>query len=336
MDRMGCFFMTARSIGDLRERILTAERIGFDVAGLPQIAGRDAIAALSLIAPATTSIKLATGIVPIWTRTPVTLAQEAGVLQEATRGRFMLGIGVGHAPLIEAWHGTPFRKPLTAMRDYVTILRSALTQAQVSHDGATFSAHFGFLGFQPPEVPILVGALGPKMLQLAGELADGVVLWMSSPAHVRDIVMPNLAIGAARAGRRVEDLEVFACLFAAPGPDRASARDAIRRQMFAYLQLPFYRDMLIASGFGADLESFDAGVAAQDLPQSLAGLSDRMIDEIAATGSIDDIAQTLQGFLDAGCTVPGVGVVGGYEGYAGFEPALGSLNHARALVKPAV
>lgn len=332
MDRMGCFFMTARSFGDLRERVLTAERIGFDIAGLPQIAGRDAMATLGLIAPSTTTIRLATGIVPIWTRTPVTLAQEAGVLQEATDGRFMLGIGVGHAPLIEAWHGTPFRRPLTAMRDYVSILRSALHTAQVSHDGGMYSAHFGFLGFSPPKVPILVGALGPKMIQLAGELADGIVLWMSSPGHVRDIVMPNLAIGAAKAGRTVEDLEVFACLFAAPGPDRASARDAIRRQLFAYLQLPFYRDMLIASGFASDLESFDAGVAAQDLPQALAGLSDAMIDEIAATGSPDDIAQTLQRFTEAGCTVPGVGVVGGYEGYAGFEGAIRSLFGAKSLV----
>jgi alkanesulfonate monooxygenase SsuD/methylene tetrahydromethanopterin reductase-like flavin-dependent oxidoreductase (luciferase family) len=330
MDRIGCFFMTARTYGDLESRILTAERLGYDIVGLPQIAGRDALTTLALAAPKTSTITLATGIVPIWTRTPVTMAQEAGVLHEATNGRFMLGLGVGHKPLVESWHGAQFRKPLTAMRDYLTIVRGALRDSTVTHDGEMYSAAFGFLGFTPPNVPILVGALGPKMIQLAGEMADGVVLWLSSPHHVRDVVMPNLAIGAARAGRDVSELSVFACLFAAPGPDRASARDAIRRQMFAYVQLPFYRDMLIASGFGEDIENFNAGVAAQDLPQALAGLSDAMIDEIAATGSLDDVAQTLDGFVRAGCTVPGVGIVGGYEGYEGAEHSLASLIQATA------
>ena len=332
MDRIGCFFMTARSFDDLQNRVLAAERLGYEACGLPQIAGRDALATLALIAPRTTRITLATGIVPIWTRTPVTLAQEAAVGHEATGGRFILGIGAGHKPLVEAWHGTTFRKPVEAVRDYLTILRSALRTSSVGHDGEIFSSHFGFLGFTPPNVPVLVGALGPKMLQLAGEMADGVVLWMSSPRHISDVVIPNLRIGAARAGRDVADLEVFACLFAAPGPDRASGRDAVRRQLFAYLQLPFYRNMLVASGFEDDLVAFDAGVAAQDLPRSLAGLSDKMIDEIAATGSMDDVAATIDGFVRAGCTMPGVGVVGGYEGYEGAERSLASLIEAGARV----
>ena len=332
MDRMGCFFITARTIGDLEARIKAAEDLGYDIVGMPHIAGRDAMTTLAAIAPRTTRIRFATGIVPIWTRTPVTLAQEAAVIQEATGGRFMLGVGVGHRDLVENWHGQTFRKPVTAMREYLTILRRALRDAQVQYDGEVFSAHFGFLGFSPPDVPLLVGALGPRMLQLAGELADGVVLWMSSPAHIRDVVMPNLAIGAARAGRAVSDLSVLPCLFAAPGPDRASARDAIRRQMFAYVQLPFYREMLVASGFAPDLAAFDAGVAAQDLPEALAGLSDAMIDEIAATGSLDDVASTLDAFARAGATMPGLGIVGGYEGYAGPVASLSSLMEARALV----
>jgi probable F420-dependent oxidoreductase len=333
MDRMGCFFMTARSIEDLTDRILLAESLGYDIAGLPQIAGRDALTTLALVAPRTSTIKLATGIVPIWTRTPITLAQEAGTLAEATHGRFMLGIGVGHKPLVESWHGTEFRKPITAMRDYLQILGGALRDAQVAHDGEMYSSHFGFLGFRPPaDVPILVGALGPKMLQLAAEHADGAVLWLSSPQHVRDVVMPNLKIGAERVGKNVEDLKVFGCLFAAPGPDRNSARDAIRRQIFAYVQLPFYRDMLIASGFGDDIERFNAGVEAQDLPMALAGLSDAMIDQVAATGDADDVAETLDRFRAAGCTTPGVGVVGGYDGYEGPARSLEVLLEAGARV----
>ena len=333
MDRIGCFFMTARTFGDLESRVLAAEELGYEAVGLPQIAGRDALATLALIAPKTSRITLATGVVPIWTRTPVALAQEAGVVHEATGGRFMLGIGVGHTTLVESWHGTPFRRPIEAMRDYVTILRRVFVDGSVDHQGDMFNAGFGFLGFRPdPSIPILIGALGPRMLQLAGELADGVVLWMSSPKHVADVVIPNLRIGAERAGRDPSSLEVFACLFAAPGPDRSSARDAVRRQLFPYLQLPFYRSMLEASGFAADLEAFDDGMATQDLPRALGGISDAMVDEIAATGSQEEVAATLEAFVRAGCTMPVVGVAGGYEGYEGAEPALASLRTASALI----
>jgi F420-dependent oxidoreductase-like protein len=333
MDRIGCFFLTARTFGDIESRILAAEELGYDACGLPSIAGRDALTTLALVAPKTSRIRLATGIVPIWTRTPVALAQEAGVLFEATGGRFMLGVGVGHEMLVESWHGTPFRRPVEAMRDYVTILRSAFRDGSVDHQGEVFRAGFGFLGFRPdPSIPILIGALGPKMLQLAGELADGVVLWMSSPRHIEEIVVPNLRIGAERAGRDPSELEVFACLFAAPGPDRASARDAVRRQLMPYMQLPFYRNMLVASGFGEDCDAFDEGMKTQDLPRALAGISDAMVDEIAATGSKDEVARTLDAFVRAGCTIPTVGVAGGYEGYEGAEAALAFLHRASALV----
>src|SRR5437660_2012781 len=333
MDRIGCFFLTARTFKDLESRILAAEELGFEACGLPSIAGRDALTTLALVAPKTSRIKLATGIVPIWTRTPMALAQEAGVLYEATEGRFMLGVGVGHQLLVEGWHGTPFRRPVEAMRDYLMILRSAFRDGSVDHQGEVFRGVFGFLGFRPdPGIPILVGALGPKMLQLAGELADGVVLWMSSPRHIEEVVVPNVRIGAERAGRDPAELEIFACLFAAPGPDRASARDAVRRQLLPYVQLPFYRNMLVASGFGADVEAFDEGMATQDLPRALAGISDAMIDEIAATGSQEEVAETLEAFVRAGCTMPVVGVAGGYEGYEGAEAALASLRTASALV----
>lgn len=335
MERIGCFFLTARSISDLAARVRAAEELGYEIAGFPHIAGRDALTTVAVVGERTERIGLATGIVPAYTRTPVALAQEAGTIAESTNGRFLLGIGSGHKALVESWHGQQFHHPVEAMRDYLTIVRTLLRDGSVSYNGAQFSGHFGFLGFTPPPVPILVGALGPRMLQLAGELADGVVLWMSSPRHVREVVLPNLAIGAARAGRDPSELEVFACLFAAPGPDRASARDAIRRQLLPYMALPFYRDMLAASGFSDDLVRYDAGIADQNLPAALSALSDAMIDEIATTGSPDDVAHTLQAFVDAGATVPGVGPVGGYEGYENTAVSLRMLKDAFATARRA-
>lgn len=333
MSRLGCFFLTARSIDDLAARVIAAEDLGYEIAGFPHIAGRDALATLAVIGPRTTRIKLATGIVPIYTRTPVAMAQEAGTIAEALGGRLMLGLGTGHRELVESWHGTPFVRPVAAMRDYLTILRSLFRDASVQHDGDVFSAHFGFLGFRPPsETPLLVGALGPRMLQLAGELSDGAILWLSSPQHIRDVVVPNLREGAALSGRDAGALEILPCLFAAPGPDRASARDAIRRQLIPYVLLPFYKNMLIASGFEADVSGFEIAIMAGDLPAALSSLSDRMIDSIAATGSEEDVAETLSAFVAAGATMPGVGVVGGYEGYAGPIESLRICREAGALV----
>ncbi|HVE76778.1 MAG TPA: LLM class flavin-dependent oxidoreductase [Actinomycetota bacterium] len=331
MEQLGAFFMTARTIADLERRILLAEELGYTIAGLPQIAGRDPMMTLASIAPKTTSIALATGIVPIWTRTPVALAQEAAVLNELTDGRFKLGIGVGHRELIESWHGTPFKNPLTAMRDYLTIVKGAL-EGMVEHKGSMFHSSFAFMGYQPQPLPVLIAALGPKMLQLAGEKSDGVVLWLSSVHHIKETVMPNITAGAAKAGKSVKDLEVFACLFAAPGPNRKSARDAIRRQIFAYVQLPFYRTAMIEAGFQEDLTKFDEAMKDGDLPLALEGLSDQLIDSIAATGNEEEVAQTLNAFCEAGCTVPGVGVVGGYEGYEGMEASLRAVRRAGALV----
>lgn len=332
MDRLACFFLNARSVFDLQKRILMAESLGFDTAGLPQIAARDPMTTLAAVAPNTSRIRLGTGIVPIWTRTPVALAQEAAVVQEVSGGRFMIGVGVGHRMLVESWHGTEFKKPLVAMREYLTILRSLFSEGYVNFEGEIFQASFGFLGYQPPSVPIYVAALGPKMAQLAGELADGVILWLSSPRHIKEVVIPNLEIGARRAGRSVADIEIFGCLFAAPTESRGPGRDAIRQQLLTYLQLPFYRAVMEASGFREDLQAFDSKLKEGLVPDALKALSDGLIDEIAASGTPEQIAETFQRFVDAGCTMPGVGVVGGYEGYPGTEAALASVATAGALV----
>ena len=134
------------------------------------------------------------------------------------------------------------------------------------------------------------------------------------------------------AGRDPGEFSVYPCLFATPGPDRASARDAVRRQLLPYLGLPFYRNMLVVSRFGEDIEKFDAGLAAQDLPLALSGISDAMVDELAATGSNEEVAETLSGFVEAGATLPVVGVASGYEGYPGTVEALSLLKDACALV----
>lgn len=332
MEKLACFFLNARSVVDLEKRMVFAEELGYDTVGLPQIAARDPMTTLASVARQTSRIRLGTGIVPIWTRSPIAMAQEAAVIQELSEGRFLMGLGVGHQMLVESWHGQKMTKPVEAMRDYLTIMKGALSEGYVDHQGEVFSASFAFMGYQPSKVPIYIAALGPKMAQLAGELADGVVLWLSSPHHIEDVVIPNIKIGAERAGRSIDDIEIFGCLFAAPSPNRSAARDAVRQQLLTYLQLPFYRAVMDSSGYSADLDEFDRNLLAGNVVEALASLSDALIDEIAATGNADQIAETLHGFVSAGCTMPGVGIVGGYDGYEGVKEGLASIRMASSLV----
>ena len=153
----------------------------------------------------TERIRLGTGVVGIWSRSAVTLALQAATLHQLSGGRLLLGLGVQARGYVEGWHGQRYRKPVTAMREFVTILRGLLAGERVTFEGEIFSVRNFQLQMQLPEQParIYVAANGPKMVQLAGELADGMLGYFHSVEYVRDVVMPNLRARsrARRAGR---------------------------------------------------------------------------------------------------------------------------------------
>ena len=135
-----------------------------------------------------------------------------------------------------------------------------------------------------PDLPIYVAALSPNMIRLAGELADGVMLWLCCPAYIRDTVIPALRDGVRRAGRSGEDFDVVAAVPVALTDDPEAARATLRQDLVPYASLPFYRAMLEASGFADEIAAFDEGMAAGDLERAKAGLSDRMLGELAGIG----------------------------------------------------
>ena len=142
------------------------------------------------------------------------------------------------------------------------------------------------------------------MLQLAGEVADGVMLWLCNPAYIRDVVMPEVRAGRERAGKSMEGFDIVAAVPSAATDDRAAAYATMRSDLVTYWSLPFYRAMIERSGFGEDIAAFDAGMAGGDVEAAKRGISDGFLDSLTAIGSPEDVRAGVQRYREAGATSP--------------------------------
>jgi F420-dependent oxidoreductase-like protein len=250
-----------------------AERLGYDSLWVTHGLGRDSFLVLAAYGAATSRIGLGNGVVPIYPRHPVTMAQAALTLNEMTAGRFRLGIGVSHASSMEDMLGLRVVEPLAAMREYVTVLRGALGEG-CDFSGRHYRARWAMaVPRRPPAPPIYLAALSVKMLELAGEIADGVILWLCPPDYVRTVALPAITRGRRRAHRGLEGFEVVAAVPLAITDDRAAAMAAFRAELARYAALPFYRAMLRAAGLTDDLAAFDRdGAVPASMAEALGGL----------------------------------------------------------------
>jgi probable F420-dependent oxidoreductase len=303
----GCFVSTGRSLERAIERVRLAEELGFASVWVTQIAGRDAFTVLAAYALRTERIRLGTGVMPIYTRTPATMAQTAATLDELSGGRLSVGLGVSHRPTVEGWYGQTIDKPVTEMREYVGVVRAILAGAEPP-PSRKWPTGFRLAGLDPrPDIPIYVGGLSPRMLEAAGEIADGVVLWLCNPNYIRDVVVPAVRTGRERAGKRPDGFDVVPAVPAAVTDDPAAAYVSMRRDLLPYFSLPFYRAMLERSGFGADLERFDA--AAGDVEAMQAAISDDFLEALTAVGDEEAVRAGVARYAEAGATSPCVGPI---------------------------
>jgi probable F420-dependent oxidoreductase len=319
MPGIGAFISPGRSLERALERVRRADSLGFDGVFVTHVAARDSLAVLMAYASVSDRVRLGTGVVPIFSRTPAAMAQTAATIDEFSGGRMVLGLGVSHRVTVENWYGARISKPVTQMREYAGIVR-AILRGDPPSQGDFFATRFQFMGLSPrPELPIYIAALSPNMLRLAGEIGDGVMLWLCNPDYIREVVVPEVTRGRERAGTNIDGFDLVAAVPVALTDDPRSAREAMRGELVAYASLPFYRTMLERSGFGEDLAAFDEGMEAGDVERAKAGISDRLLHALAGIGSADEVRGTVQRYLDAGVTSPCVGGVPGTDFDAGIE-----------------
>ena len=307
--RLAAFNPAVKTLDESIARAIAAERLGYESVWTTQMPdARDAALVLAAYAHATERVKLGTGVLPIYTRHPTAMAQMAATLDELSRGRFILGIGISHKVTVEGMWGLKLDDPVGAMREYLTIVRSILRDGEASVEGAQFTARSAYSAPRGADLPIMISALNPRMLELAGELADGIVLYMCTPGYVRDVVVPTVKKARERAGKSMEGFDVVSAVPVCLTTDRAAAYDVFRKTVARYAGLPYYRKMMDASGLRSELEA--------------ERVEERVLDELAGIGDEDLVRDAVRRYREAGVTLPGVGPFGGHEGAKGFEATL--------------
>ncbi len=267
----------------LRDQIHRAADEGFSSAWIANIFGLDALTALAVAGSQVPDIELGTAVVPVYPRHPAALAQQALTVAAALDGRLTLGIGLSHKIVIEDMYGYSFDRPARYMREYLSILMPLLERQPVKFTGETLRASISLSVPYEGRVPVLLAALAPQMLRLAGERTEGTVLWMTGPETVASYVAPALTSAAQAAGRPQPRVVCILPVCVTGDPDSARARAS---EVFAiYAQLPSYRAMLDREGAAGPADVAIVGdedtVSAQILGLERAGVTDFVAGEFS-------------------------------------------------------
>ena len=261
--------------------------------------GTDGFTPLALAAAWAPTLRVGTAIVPAFTRGPALLAQSVAALAEAAPGRFSFGVGTSSDVIVERWNGLRFEAPFQRTRDVVRFLRQALTGQRVDATYDTFSVK-GFRLGRPPQVlpPILVAALRPGMLRLAGSEGDGAIINWLSAADVAKVA-PEVGPGK----------EIVARIFVCPSEDAEAVRAVGRRLIATYLNVPVYAAFHEWLGRGPLLADMWAAWKAGDRKAAVAAIPDEVVDDLVLHGSAAEVRAQVQRYLDNGVTNPALALV---------------------------
>ncbi|MAG31308.1 MAG: LLM class F420-dependent oxidoreductase [Deltaproteobacteria bacterium] len=274
--------------GDLAlviEHIKKAAEDGFPSYWLAQhpAGGLDALTTLALAARVAPEIELCSGVIPSWPRHPVALAAQASTTQQSLGGRLTLSIGLSHKAMLEQGLSIPFEKPIRHMREYLDILVPLLQGKSVSVQGEMLGAEAAFPAVGPP-TPVLVGALGPQMLRLAGERADGTILAWTGPKTVREHVAPRIRAAAERVGRSAPRIAAIYSVCVTDDAERA--RGLVDGWFSGHGDVPSYAKMMALEGVSRPGEiavvGNEAEVRSRLLEIAESGVTDLCAGEIGA------------------------------------------------------
>jgi F420-dependent oxidoreductase-like protein len=239
---------TGAPLTQMVDHVVEAEAHGFSSYWLAQLGVPDTLTAIAAMGARTETIEIGTAVVPTWLRHPLMLASQALTVQEAIGNRLTLGIGLAHKAPIEATLGIPFDRPATHMEQFLDVLLPAVSQRSVDASGDIWSAHVptfaGMPGATPPSV--MLAAMGPRMLALAGARTDGLILWLSGPRTIESMLKPAVDAAAAAAGRPVPRIVASVPVCVTNRGD--DVRNLIATFLAGYNDLPSYRGVMDVEG----------------------------------------------------------------------------------------
>ncbi len=282
-----------------------AEARGYDTAFVGETAAGDAITLMTLIASHTARINVASGVIPIQTRSPIILGMSATTLAHVAPGRVALGLGVSSRIIVEQWHGSSFNAGLGQMREVVQIVRMTTAGERVNFDGRFYRLkNFKSMAPLPAAPPkIFLAALGPEMLELAGEIADGVVLNWIPPEAVKASIA-HLEAGARRAGRTLDGFEIAGFIRTTVTDAAADARTGLARDITGYAIVDVYASFFRGIGYGDEMAAINAKWKAGDRAGAVREVSPRVLDGLGMIGDEAFCRARLRAYADAGMTLP--------------------------------
>jgi len=281
---------------------------------VPESWGRESFATLGALSQVTKKVRLGTSIISIYARTPATVAMGATTLDKLSGNRAVIGLGTSTEALVENWHGLKFEKPASRMKECVECLRLMTSGEKVNYNGKFFKANNFKLMHNPQRkrIPIFVAAVNKKMVSLASEIADGVLLYMRPIEELKNVVS-ELKKNAG--GKNFEIAVSFICAVSDKNPEEARERSA--KTLAFYVAVGrYYSKFLSENGFQSEIESIKSAYSKEGADGAAKHVSDRMLDSLAICGSREECRKSFEKFIATGITLPIIQVnpVGDSEG----------------------
>ena len=290
-----------------------AEDLGYTDAWTAETSGPDAFSTAAAVAMTTSEMRIGCAVVPVYTRPPALLAMSAIAVQQASEGRFCLGLGASSPVIVGGWMGQPFEKPLARTRETVEVIKAALAGEKVKFKGETLTVA-SFRLDSPPDrpIPIFLAALGPKMLGLANELAEGVALYLATPEGVR------MARDAAPGKELVE--RIMYC----PDEPVDEARNLVRWLITPYLAVPAYNSFIAAQGYDDVASKLMNAWTNGERDAARDAIPDELVNDLVLFGPAEACKERLGEFREAGLSTPILAFVS-TQGPAAVESAFRAM-----------
>jgi 5,10-methylenetetrahydromethanopterin reductase len=300
------FSVLKMSIDDIVACSIAAERAGFSHIAVAESFYRDAFALASAIASNTSKINFGTSVMPIYTRTPFQIAMGASTLNEISHGRMgFLGLGIGYKNRTEQYFGINQSQRLERMREYVEVIRGLLTGMDAAYHGKFFNFEkFPKLSSEPQDIPIYFGSSAPRMLELVGKVADGVILNSISTIEYVKSACERIAEGAKSVGRDSSKIEIGHSVIYSVAEDTQEAIRAAKEDILFYVSYPELNPVIEKSAFMKEAMKMRESYQRGDKEAALSLINDEMLDTFAVYGNPSECRDRLRKFVGRGVTFP--------------------------------